>query len=140
MSKKIYSLKYYLYKNQTPEKQKELAIYLKEHCTLPTQHLFKKTSSASERVPFEELDYYSRLGSILRKLIENPSGVSRIASYYKRKKGSSVKPPRIKIMYKPLARAMVSALFKEGLVIKHEKGYCTSKKGKELIERIYVKQ
>lgn len=136
-SSKPYNLKYYIAKLQTEEKQKKLAEKLKSLCPLEREHTIKKMSSGSDRVPLVDLHYYMRLGSILKRLIHNPCGVKKISTFYKRKKGSSVKPPSMKTMYKSLVRVMLKKLEEQKLIAKNTEGYYTEKKGKDLILSIY---
>ena len=131
------NLKYHLSTLETKEKQVQLASALKDTCTLPPEFLVKKMSCGSTNPPHEELQYYLRMGSILKRIIENPCGFSKIAIAYKTKKQDSVKPPKFKFMCNSLAKIMLKKLQEQGLASVNQKGYYASKKGKDLILEIY---
>lgn len=131
------NLKYHLSTLETKEKQVQLATALKETCALPQEYLIKKMSCGSTNPPHEEIQYYLRMGSILKRIIENPCGFSKIAICYKTKKQDSVKPPKIKFMCNSLAKIMLKKLQDQGLASVNQKGYYASKKGKDLILQIY---
>lgn len=123
--------------HETPEKQVTLALALSKEVILPTSILLRKTSVGSTTIPHQQLHYYCRMASILKKVIENPCGVQKIAKSYKTKKKDSVKPVRMTFMNRRVAAVMLKLLKAKGLVDQNAKGYYASKKAKDLILSVY---
>lgn len=93
-----------------------------------------KLSCGSERPPSRKIDYFYRCCSLLKYLVENPSGIKKIRKKYSTMKRRGVKPVRKKLAsYGPL-KLMLNQLESKGLIAhKKDKGYYTSVKGKELL-------
>jgi ribosomal protein S19E (S16A) len=101
---------------------------------LPDKIFNLKLSCGSERPPLYKKHYYTRCISILRKLVQNPCGVKSVCKMYKRKKMSSVTPPKLMNASPNVIRIMLKSLFASNYLDRHSKGYYTTKKGKDLLK------
>lgn len=128
-----YNLKVAINMQETVELRQTLANKLATMIILPEKILVNKLSCGSTNPPANIIDYYHRMVSILKKIVENPSGVNKISKKYKTKKKNVVKPPTIKNASRNKIRIMLKLLESAELVNKSEKGYYTSKKGKDFL-------
>ena len=113
--------------------QKAIEI-LADQLQLPQKIFSLKLSCGSQRPPHYKRHYYARCVSLLRKLVENPRGVKSVCKMYKRKKQSSVTPPKLKNASSNIIRIMLKSLLANGYLNKHPKGYYTTSKGKDLLK------
>ena len=107
---------------------------LKKQVILPEKLFSVKLSCGSDTLPQDNVDYYTRLVSILKKCVENPMGIKKLMSLYKRAKRNKVRPPSMHSATYYSTKVMVGALLKNEYVNKNNKGYYTSKKGKILLQ------
>ncbi|MFH7903983.1 MAG: 30S ribosomal protein S19e [Candidatus Aenigmatarchaeota archaeon] len=104
----------------------------------PRRALFAKNSPANERPPEQEDFWYIRAASILRRLyIDGPIGVSRLRTYYGRRKQHRRRREKFMKASGKIIRTILQQLEKAGLVEKVErKGRKLTPKGISLLDRI----
>lgn len=87
-----------------------------------------KTSPGHERVPSEKDWWYLRAASVLRKVyLKGPIGVSKLRTFYGKKKNRGVKPEEFRKGSGKIIRVILQQLEAEGLIRNIEKG---TRKGK----------
>lgn len=136
--KESINFKTFLNLNETIQKKENLAKKLAQICPYPEENHYKALNLGKE-IPLNRIQYYHRMASILKKIIENPCGPNKIAKMYKSTKKSSTKPPKYKVSYVKKIKETLEILQDKNLVLHSKKGYYTSKKGKDLLLEIYNK-
>ena len=117
----------------TAEKKALVMETLKKDIVLPEKIIYFKLSCGSTNPPHQLSHYYERVLSILKKLCHNPSGVTKVASFYKTKTGNSVKPPRLKSASRNKIRIILKLLTEKGYLASNLKGYYSTQKAKNLL-------
>lgn len=104
----------------------------------PRWALFAKNSCANERPPEQEDFWYIRAASILRRLyIDGPVGVSRLRTYYGRRRQHKRQREKFKKASGKIIRTILQQLEKVGLVEKVEKkGRKLTPKGISFLNKI----
>jgi len=104
----------------------------------PRWALFAKNSPANERPPEQKDFWYIRAASILRRLyIDGPIGVSRLRTYYGKRKQHKRSKEKTKKASGKIIRTILQQLEKAGLVEKVEReGRRLTPKGRSLLDRI----
>jgi len=104
----------------------------------PRWALFAKNSSANERPPEQEDFWYIRAASILRRLyIDGPIGVSRLRTYYGRRKQHKRSKEKFMKAGGKIIRTILQQLEKAGFVEKVErKGRKLTPKGISFLDNI----
>lgn len=93
-----------------------------------------KLSCGNENPPMRTIDLYLRAVSVLRFLVENPQGCSKLRNKYSRMKNGKVKPVKRKPSSYFGIKKILEALEKSNLINKKEDlGYYTTNKGKQLL-------
>jgi len=106
---------------------------LKEIITLNDQFIPCKSGACSERSPNNPDWMYVRALSILRKLVYNVKGVSKLQLIYGKLRNRGSKPD---VKYRAsgaILRHIVQELQNKGLLILHSKGRTTSMTGRALL-------
>ena len=101
---------------------------------LPASIFYESLCTAS-KIPQKEIDYYERALSIIKYLVENPTGVNSIANHYRRPIRSKVKRNTRYIRARKSILRLILTSLKESNYVFHlkDKGYVTTEKGKKLI-------
>lgn len=98
---------------------------------------FAKSSAANERPPEQKDFWFIRSASILRRLyIDGPIGVSRLRTYYGKRKRRGRRPA---ISFKAsgkIIRTILQQLEKSGLVQTVKGGRALTPKGRSLLDKI----
>lgn len=103
-----------------------------------------KTGPAQEHAPAEKDWWYKRAASILRKVsLRGPIGVSKLRSFYGKKKNRGVHPEHFFKGSGKIVRVILQQLEQDGLVKKVEKGVHKGKvltpKGQSLLDKVIKK-
>ena len=111
---------------------------------LPEWAKVVKTGPAQEHAPAEKDWWYKRAASVLRKVsMKGPIGVSKIRTFYGKKKNRGVKPEQFYKGSGKIIRVVLQQLEEEGLVKKVEKGIHKGKiitpKGQSLLDKVIKK-
>ena len=107
----------------------------------PEWSQYVKTGVCKERLPDKADWWYTRAGSILRKIyMRGPVGVSTLRKYYGCKKNRGVKPGRFKLASGKIIRTMLQQLEAEELVVQVDKdghkGRILTPKGKSFMDKL----
>jgi len=104
---------------------------------IPHWAKFVKNSCANERPPEQKDFWYIRAASILRRLyIDGPIGVSRLRTYYGRRKKRGRRPEKFYKASGKIIRTILQQLEKAGLVQKVNGGRALTSKGRSLLDKI----
>ena len=112
-----------------------------EQVSIPDWATVVKTGPGQERIP-DSLDWwYMRAASILRKVYHRgPIGVSKLRTYYGKKKNRGVKPERFYKAGGKVIRTILQQLEVAGLIVQVEKGVhkgrMVTPKGRSLLDSI----
>ena len=133
MNKHTDSLTKRIKQQEDPNKYNlKIAMELKE-LKLPEKLFTVKLNCASDTIPEKGIEYYLRMVSILKKCVENPMGIKKIRSIYKRYKKNKVKPPtRFNATYYS-TKVLLNCLFENQYLNKNKLGYYASSKAKDLL-------
>ena len=89
----------------------------------PEWSQFVKTGVCKERLPDQADWWYTRAGSMLRKIyMRGPVGVSTLRKYYGSKKNRGVKPGRFRLASGKIIRTILQQLEVEELIVQVDKG------------------
>ena len=110
----------------------------------PEWTMVVKTGSAQEHPPAKKDWWYTRAASILRKVsMKGPIGVSKLRSFYGKKKNRGVRPEHFFKASGKIVRVILQQLETEGLVKKVEKGVHKGKiitpKGQSFLDKVIKK-
>jgi len=104
---------------------------------IPHWAKFVKNSAGNERPPEQKDFWYIRAASILRRLyIDGPVGVSRLRTYYGRRKKRGRRPEKFYKASGKIIRVILQQLEKTGLVQKVNGGRALTPKGRSLLDKI----
>ncbi len=104
-----------------------------------------KTGAGQERLP-DDLDWwYMRSASVLRKIyVKGPIGVSKLRTYYGKKKNRGLKPEKFYKASGKIIRTILQQLETAELVVQMEKGVhkgrILSPKGKSFLDKLARKK
>lgn len=107
---------------------------LTKELKLPQKIFTVKLNCASDNLPEQNIDYYMRMVSILKKCVEHPRGIKKIRSLYTRAKKNKVRPPTIFNATYYTTKVILDLLTTHQYLKKTDKGYYTSSKGKTLLD------
>ncbi|MEM0480692.1 MAG: 30S ribosomal protein S19e [Candidatus Aenigmatarchaeota archaeon] len=98
---------------------------------------FAKNSAGNERPPEQKDFWYIRAASILRRLyIDGPIGVSRLRTYYGRRKRRGRRPSKTYKASGKIIRTILQQLEKVGLVQTVKGGRALTPKGRSLLDKL----
>ena len=112
---------------------------------IPEWAMTVKTGPGQERLP-DSLDWwYMRSASVLRKIyVKGPIGVSKLRTYYGKKKNRGLKPEKFYKASGKIIRTILQQLETAGLVVQAEKGVhkgrIVSPKGVSFLDKLAKKE
>ncbi len=97
---------------------------------------FVKTGMSKERVPDNREWFYSRMGSILYRIMKDgPVGTGGLRTYYGGRKNRGCKKEHFYKAGGKIIRVCLQNLEKQGLIEKHKKGRVVSAKGQSYLAK-----
>ena len=120
----------------------ELKEELKKYPELapPEWVMFVKSSHGSERPPEQKDFWYIRMAAIMRRLyLDGPVGVSRLRSYFARRKRRGRRPRKTAKASGNIIRKILQKLEKAGFAMQVKGGRILTPKGRSLLDKIAEK-